>query len=308
MRDPTREQLQSMRPGDRVLLRPGATKADFDGSAFGDKDVPLAIRGGDGLCAAAAIVAMEIAMPVHGRDRKRTPAFTVTSDGAPLTRGDADRMFAGIAAAALPANVAATLSLHSGRVFLAVALRANGEDIPTVQACCRWKTAASAAIYSRLTLDEHERLITAALRAEVTPTLSASLRRGLTIDDDERIAELRRSLGAVDDESSAERAAQPQQRPRAAAPSTTADSSTDSDSDAGAPVTPGPRLDSAAVVRGSRVAVPFATRKHGEAHFPGVVVRVSAARARVRFDNGTRFDVERRQLFSVAGDAGDPTR
>ena len=46
VRDPTREQLQSMRPGDRVLLRPGATKADFDGSAFGDKDVPLACAPG----------------------------------------------------------------------------------------------------------------------------------------------------------------------------------------------------------------------------------------------------------------------
>ena len=124
---------------------------DPTGQAFRDKDVPLNFRPGETLCAAASIAKLELALPVHGDARKTTPLLTDGPHMRCMSHATADRLFASTALEALGEETASTLSLHGGRIFLAVALRANDEDIPTVQACCRWLTDASAKRYSHLT-------------------------------------------------------------------------------------------------------------------------------------------------------------
>ena len=52
------------------------------------------------------------------------------------------------------------------------------------------------------------------------------------------------------------------------------------------------------------VAVPFLSKRHGETHFEGRVVRVMTSTARVRFPDvdgtSTCFDVSLNRLFAVA--------
>ena len=313
VRDPSREQLLSMRDGDRVLMRPGASKNDFDGSAFGDKDVPLVFHPGDALAAATAIVDLELAVPVRGAARRRTPAFTADGSLRSMSHADADRMFNELAARALKADVAAGLSLHSGRVFKAVAMRANGESIATAQACCRWKTAPSAAVYSRLTLDEHAAIIEATMHAAISPTLSVSLRRDMQLDDDREIAGLRASL----DRDQRRRATPPQPQPRASAaggntgddrrppsPVDAGDADTvHSDSEDEAPVQAGAPLAHARITKHRRVAVPFYSPRHGETHYAGRIARVLDGHARVAFldvdGRSTQYDVNFDRLFDV---------
>ena len=49
---------------------------------FGDKQVPLTLRRDDPLNAAAALIEIELAHPVHGGARYLTPAFC-DDDGGP---------------------------------------------------------------------------------------------------------------------------------------------------------------------------------------------------------------------------------
>ena len=313
--DPTPSQLRSMRTGDRALMRPGATKADHAGMSFGDKDIPLPFDRADPGNAAAALVDLELALPVHGHMRDTTPMFTDSDDMLAMSHATADDLFRLLAGAALGADEAATVTLHGGRVWKAVALRAIHCSIPTIQACCRWKTAESAEVYARLMPDEHARLITEAAKVDVTRTLTASLRGQCTLDADARIAALNAEISRLRlDHTDATRTPHPTTAAtpvaNATPPSRAArdhdDDGSDSDgadSDGPAPVAAGERLAAPEIAPGAPVAVPFLTNK-GEAHFAGVITKVTAKRARVRFPevDGTVIyrDVDHNRLFRVA--------
>jgi hypothetical protein len=300
--DPTESQFLAMRPGDRALMRPGATKADMTGMAFGDKDIPLPFDRGDPNNAAAALVDLEIALPVHGTARETTPMFTRDETLAAISHDTADAVFRSLARSALGAAEADTLTLHGGRIWKAVALRKLNCGIPTVQACCRWKTPASAEIYARLLPEEHARLITEAGKVHVDRTLTAALRGQCVLDDDAAIATLNAELNRTCiAPPAAPQATQANAATTGAWPIDADDG--DASDDADAHVAAGAVLAEDAIKTGARVAVPFRTQQ-GERHFAGVITKVTFKRARVKFpevDNTTAsFDVDHNRLFSIA--------
>ena len=152
--DPTPAQLRGLRPGDRLLFKPGASKADQLALTFGDKDIVLNWHDDD-LNFPRALAELELALPVRGAARKSTPMFTIDDTHAAMSHAFADDLFRALAEHALGSAVANTLSLHGGRIFLAVALRARGYSVDMIKAICRWKTDASAVLYARLLQDEH---------------------------------------------------------------------------------------------------------------------------------------------------------
>ena len=86
---------------------------------------------------------------------------------------------------------------------------------------------------------------------------------------------------------------------------TASDSDRDgSDRDDEQPVAAGPPVARGDITPQMAVAVPFRTRKHGETHFEGRVVRVMANKVRVRFPDvdgtSTMYDVDFNRLFEVS--------
>ena len=308
--DPTPAHLRSMKTGDRVLVRPGVTKPDQLGFTFGDKDIPLPFRRDDPTNAAAAYVDLELALPVHGQQRRHTAAFTDCDELTAMSHNTADYMFDTLAVRALGEAEAATLSLHGGRIWKAVALRAMRVDIPTICACNRWKTAASAEVYARLMPDEHARLIDAASRVKVTKTLTASLRGECTLDVDDIVMKLRDDIERVVKRAGGSAHA-PQPAPSPAQTPIThepvADSDSDDDNNAEQPVRVAGPANALTLVAGSPVAVPFSTR-HGQRYFAGTVAKVMPKRARVRFPDvdNTRMvrDVDHCMLYDILNSDG----
>ena len=131
--DPTPAQLRSLRPGDRLLFQLGASKADQLALTFGYKDIVLNWHDGN-LNFPRALAELELALPVRGASRKHTPMFTVDESHAAMLHAFADELFRALAEHALGGDVANTLSLHGGRIFLAVALRARGYGVDMIKA------------------------------------------------------------------------------------------------------------------------------------------------------------------------------
>ena len=179
--------------------------------------------------------------------------------------------------------------------------------------------AANAKRYSRLTQDVHASLIDDALRAHITPTLSAAVKSTCPLDNDDDIAALRHSLdGAGGPHNPARHTpAVPTADPAGHAPRTpdagarapdAAATATGSDDESGSddeqPVAAGSPIGPSELAPRMAVAVPFRTRRHGETHFAGRIVRVMANTARVRFPDvdgtSTCYDVGFHRLFEVA--------
>ena len=101
-----------------------------------------------------------------------------------MSHAFADELFCALANHALDGDVASTLSLHGGRILLAVALRARGYGADMIKAICRWNTDASAVLYARLLHDEHTAAVDLAMDAKIIPTLIATTRRDCVLDND----------------------------------------------------------------------------------------------------------------------------
>ena len=74
--DPTPAQLRGLRPGDRLLFNPGASKTDQLALTFDDKGIVLNWHDDD-LNFPRALAELELALLVRGAARKNTPMFTV---------------------------------------------------------------------------------------------------------------------------------------------------------------------------------------------------------------------------------------
>ena len=83
---------------------------------FGDKDIPLPFVPNDPTNAAAALVALELALPVRGEQRRVTPAFTDCAELTAMSHNTADHLFDVLSRHALGDEEAATISLHGGRI------------------------------------------------------------------------------------------------------------------------------------------------------------------------------------------------
>ena len=295
-----------------ACISPATSKNDPFGMTFGDKPIWLPVVPGDPCNAALRLAALELQMPVRGADRARTPLYTTGPDRRSLDHGSADSLFDALSIYALGATVAKTLSLHSGRVWLACALLESKYDDPTIEAMCRWKSPKSVRIYARMQPKDYASILLAAMNASVDPSLVRSIP---TLDLDSVIAALR-ARSELESQRT-QRAASPSGPPLAAAATTAAptsgDAAADDDTDADdedddvdeiATVTAAGRLSRKDVSVGKRVAVPF--RVDGkETYCPGTVASVSGSRARVAFSDGT-WQVNLDRLFELADAEREP--
>ena len=299
--DPPLDMLRNLKPGDCAIVIPASSKNDQTGSTFGDRPMYLPYVPDDITNAAMWYARLELQMPVPGTLRKTTPLYTVDGSRS-LDHATADFIFHQLAVNALGEDVAATLSLHSGRVWLACALLERGQDVATIQAMCRWRSPESVKVYARLQSHDYIALLKTAMGANVDASLVRSLP---TLDNDARFAKLQRALDQL--ASRVKRAASPSVPPAApdgpssatAASLADSDDGADDDSDDEPPVTchAGARLPDGLVVVGQGVAVPFRV-DNAEAFCPGVISSIGE-RVFVKFDDGT-WQVAKNRLFEIA--------
>jgi hypothetical protein len=191
--DPSSDLLRSLGPGDRAVYAPGGSKSDPDATVFGNMPVYLPYLD-EPTNAAFRLAALELAAPVHGSNRARSPLFPAEEPGVSLNHALADRMFAELAEFALGVLTAATLSLHSGRVWLACAMLARRCSGPLIQAFCRWKSPESVKIYARINPEYYANTLLDVFGADVSSVCADNLPQ---TDDDMNFAQLHAD-GAID--------------------------------------------------------------------------------------------------------------
>ena len=319
----SRELLARLAPGDAAVLIPGCSKNDPFALFFGSSPMYLPHAADDDTNAAAALRELELVVPVSGARRSLVPLFVSDESLAPLTHAQADDTFDALTALALDPAVARTLSLHSGRVFLASALKALGFDDPDIQSFVRWRDPASIAIYAHREPDEYIAALSRALNVDITSVLTKNLP---TCDNDAEVARLQQSqfpddtaddTTPTDDEHAAhaERQAAIATAPHAAArrPAATplagirlpdfgsapvvADRPSTPQPDPDLLATPGSTYTRSDVTVGSEVAVMF-DAPH-PAYFRGTVRSCRDRNARVLFADGETLDVDYGLLHRV---------
>ena len=146
--DPTEEQLRSMRPGDRFFIAPCASKPDQFGEEHCHFPSVIELSGTPG-SAGAAIRDILLERPCHGDARRTMPLFA-TADGRPYTYSTLNRLLHQLMAALFGEGIASTLSWHSFRIWLAIALREAGCPDEIVQLICRWQCRESLQAYAQI--------------------------------------------------------------------------------------------------------------------------------------------------------------
>ena len=208
------------------MLIPGCSESDPFALFFGSSPMYLPYTPDDNTNAAAALRDLKLAALVLGARRSLVPLFVCDEALRPLTHAQADAAFGALTALALDPAVARTLSLHSGRVFLASALKALGFDDPDIQAFVRWRDHASIAINAHREPDEYIAVLSRDLDVDISSVLTKNLP---TCDNDAEVARLQRTQFPDDYDDDApptddERAAHAEQQaarvaaPQAAAP------------------------------------------------------------------------------------------
>jgi hypothetical protein len=192
-------QLRALRTGDCAVFLPGGSKADFDSTDFGARPAYLPFVD-EPINAARGLAQLELSAPVHGAQRAHEPMIPAGTDRRSLCHTLADELFRLLAERALGPAVAATLSLHSGRVWLACALLASNHPPPAIQAFCRWKSAESVKIYARMNPTEYAAALLGVMNAKISNISPHNLP---VLDHDERFAALRDDADGVDGDGAA---------------------------------------------------------------------------------------------------------
>ena len=215
-----------------------------------------------------------------------------------------DAIFAAACLFALGAPVARTLSLQSGRVWLACALLAAGHSTATIQAMCRWLPPAAVRIYAHMNPEVAMSTLDSAMTAAVTSRLSSNIP---PCDADSQVRAVSHSLNSASDSAGSFRPQRP--RARSAPPGSVAESDSDDDSAADAAVgclvaesgmcDKGAPLTSEEVKKGAVVAVPFALGSH-HVHYSGTISAItSSTEVRVAFPGERPWLIARNRLFHV---------
>ena len=163
--DPSPQQLRMMRPGDLIHLAPCPSKADQFGEEHCSFPSVLEYDGTEA-SAAGSILAIELESPCRGHARRSTPLFA-DRRGRPYTYAALNKWLHTLLVFLVGAALAAVLSWHSFRIWLAMALRANGASDAVIQLICRWKSPASVQTYAQLGITMHVPLLQRAQRAEI---------------------------------------------------------------------------------------------------------------------------------------------
>ena len=164
--DPEASALRRLKQGDYAIYQPGGTKTDHDATTF-DNPVYLPFESSP-LNAANAIANMELGLPIRDARRRQTPLFAIDASGTSLDQVIADDIFKQLATLALGSDVAGTLSLHSGRVWLANAMHAIKAPPTTIQRYVRWRSIDSVLTYLRISAEEYTATISRASAADIS--------------------------------------------------------------------------------------------------------------------------------------------
>ena len=309
--------LRDLRVGDCAILLPGCTKSDPFALHFGDRPMYLPFLPDDPTNAAFRLQQLELLCPVPASSRRRSPLFCSDDTSRSLTHAQADDTFNALATLALGPAVAMTLSLHSGRVWLASALLALHSSDATIQAMVRWLCPESIRTYAHMEPAEYEKFLLSAISAPITSRLSRNLP---TIDADDCVAHLSDAVAGFSDWSPVRRPlARLHTRARASPPPTPPrdssrqvlnfddeddDDAFDCEVEASGLCDAGHPIGRENIAPGGEVAVPF--RLNGsEVHYAGRVVRPASTSSSatpqwdVSFPDGDVYVVRHDRLFAV---------
>ena len=166
----TREQLLNLPMGTVVLFYPVPSKCDPDGSRFCTKPIPLKLVGDDPDSLVYLFRDLELHMidlALTDAQRAARPIFAEES-GLPFLRNAMDSALASALAYACDPEIARHISWHSWRIRLATRLLAAKVPPEYIQACVRWTSAKSLAIYARFEHDSYWDLLQKARSQDAT--------------------------------------------------------------------------------------------------------------------------------------------
>ena len=217
--DPDPIALRHLAKGDYAIYQPGGTKTDHDATTF-DNPVYLPFEDSP-LNAASAIASMELGLPIRGARRRQTPLFAIDRAGTSLDQVLADDIFKQLATLALGASTASTLSLHSGRVWLANAMHAIKAPPTTIQRYVRWRSIDSVLTYLRISPEEYTATILRASAADISHVDAEQLPKFDWLDDrfgDIADADAQENADAEDNDVPTAPNAEPQPAPKRKGP------------------------------------------------------------------------------------------
>lgn len=150
--DPGPDEFAAVVSGrDTVTVAVNVSKADFDGSRFGNSLVSMTYNEDNPMSFAAAWIQYELLFPLRGFARRTTPLFT-TDGTTPWTATQIDTTLADVMKATLTPAQRKGKTFHSKRVWVATALHALKSSTAEIQAFVRWASPESVTIYARMDL------------------------------------------------------------------------------------------------------------------------------------------------------------
>jgi hypothetical protein len=185
--DPSPEQLQGLVRGrDKAIIKPPRSKADQHGVIWGAHPIWIVFDDTDIANAASWLQRLELAFPLHGARRLKTPLFfTEGVSFTPMGHSTVDTYLGHLLVVNVPADKVAGFSFHSFRIGFACALLAANCPYDMIQALARWRSDKSIAIYARLNPDDYAAWVAKALKQKTTSTTTARLP---VIDDHDAVA------------------------------------------------------------------------------------------------------------------------
>ena len=302
--------LAALTRADCAVIIPGRTKADPFSLFFGDKPIYLPFEQSDITNAAMWLRTLELDRPVPAEARARVPLFASDDVCVPLTHYEADAVFNSMAKDLLGAD-AKSLSLHSGRVWLACALLASGHDTSQIQAMVRWLSPEAVKIYAHTNPEDYVRNLRRAMGAPITSRLATNV-ADMELDGDRSVQAVRAAIGgSVAAPSAVPRAGTARLRATSAPPPSTelsddddsaAEPEDDDDGDDDDPSVlcdAGPVVADVALTPGAEVAVPFQFKGRGVHYVATLGGRKQNGNYLVRFPDGLTMEARRDSLFKV---------
>jgi ribosomal protein L12E/L44/L45/RPP1/RPP2 len=302
--------LAAMTRADCAVIIPGRTKADPFSLFFGDKPIYLPFEPNDITNAAMWLRTMELDRPVLPEERSLVPLFASDDVSVPLTHYEADAVFNSMAKDLL-GDDAKSLSLHSGRVWLACALLASGHDTAQIQAMVRWLSPEAVKIYAHTNPEDYVRNLRRAMGAPITSRLATNVAE-MELDGDRAVQAVRSAVGGFAAATPAvPRAGAARPRSSSAPPPSSElsdgddsaeehdDDEEDDDDDPSVLCDAGPVVADTALTPGAEVAVPLKL-KGREVHYVATLGgRKQNGNYLVRFPDGLTMEARRDSLFKV---------
>jgi hypothetical protein len=134
-----------------VTVAVGVSKADQDGSKFGQHLISLLYNRTNPMSFAVALVDYLILFPVRGPARATTPLFTTDGKTA-WTASQIDTTLANVMSVTLSPQQRKGKTFHSKRVYCASGFRNLNSSDGEIQALVRWSSVESIRIYARMGL------------------------------------------------------------------------------------------------------------------------------------------------------------